>query len=253
MRNSFRRLDLGTFLPIDASWWVYLGRSATTVEFSTPAGQPVHCVADGRVASVDVVAVGEVVIRANGRRYHYRRLRSSTLQLDEGAVVSAGQMLGVVAEPADGSQPKFIFGIQDEGGTWIDPFDELVGAIDPAELQSSAATPTVDDPLVRAVGRSGQPRMGTQDADSLVASPTPAPSNSTPMSEVQTETAPIEIPPVPVEETEEPVRVEASTRVNETVQPVEPVSDEGDQPASEPEHEDAVDRLVARPRKGGSS
>ncbi|MEM7338661.1 MAG: peptidoglycan DD-metalloendopeptidase family protein [Actinomycetota bacterium] len=138
---------MSSFLPVSAMWWIYLGPVREVVELPVPAGVPIHVALDGRVIAVDRQAVGEVVVRSGDRRLHYRRLRSASIQVDSGSTVRAGDVLGVVAAPADGARPQFIFGVQDVDGDWLDPFQFLVGAGDPAELASSLAPPIRLDSL----------------------------------------------------------------------------------------------------------
>lgn len=130
------------YLPVPSFWWYPEPFADGPRMVVVPADTPVHVTRSGRVTHVDDQAVGTVVVRDDHECFHhYRRLRASSISVEDGALVDAGDVIGVVAHPNDGSTPALLYGVHDAADTWIDIVELLAGARDPVVLDQRLPIP----------------------------------------------------------------------------------------------------------------
>jgi hypothetical protein len=201
------------YLPVPAFWWFPEDHDDGPRRVIVPEGTGVHVTCSGRVTHVDDQAVGSVVVRDHEERFHhYRRLRASSITVNESDEVIEGDLIGVVATPNDGSISALLYGVHDAEDRWLNVVELLVGANDPTPLALA------DDPSIAAsvqsypasgVAERGQdvaPMPEHHSGEPLVVEPGPTPAEvvRAPDVAVPARSEPAEVVHTPAAEAEEP-------------------------------------------------
>ncbi len=191
------------YLPVPALWWFPEAHDDGPRRIVVPAGTAVHATHAGRVTDVDDQAVGSIVVRDEQERFHhYRRLRASSITVAESDEIEAGAVIGVVAEPNDGSVPAVLYGVHDADDRWIDIVELLAVGRDPDVLVfdrvgPALANPTESKPDEFAGPTPAEPTRRPAASPTPVPAPTPAPA---------VDTAPTLSRPAAPEQPTQPVR-----------------------------------------------
>lgn len=147
-----------------------------------PAGRLVHAVASGVV--VDRTATGDVgsehlaVRTAAGDLHHYHELEPGSVVVEHSDTVRGGAPIGRVAAAARQGWTGIRLAVQDGEGRWRNPYPDLVGLPDPAELY---ADPThLDEETLAAAAAAAPPPTDLLDQPATPGAATTPPADAPP-------------------------------------------------------------------------